>query len=208
MRTRIKFCGITREADAAAAVAAGADAIGLVLARESPRFIEPARAAIIRGRLPPFVQAVTVFRNADAATVRAAIEAVRPDLLQFHGDETPEFCASFGVPYLRAVPMKRGADVADYAQRYPTAVALLLDSHAPGEQGGQGKAFDWSAVPAKAGKPLVLAGGLTPENVAEAVRRVRPYAVDVATGVESGPGIKDGNKMQRFAEEVRRGDAA
>jgi len=208
MRTRIKFCGITREADADAAVAAGADAIGFVLAPESPRFIEPARAAMIRRRLPPFVQAVTVFRNADAAAVRAALKAVRPDLLQFHGEETPKFCGSFGVPYLRAVPMRQGADVAAYAARYATAVALLLDSHAPGEQGGQGKAFDWSSVPGKAGKPIVLAGGLTPDNVAEAVHRVRPYAVDVATGVESAPGIKDGKKMQRFVEEVRRGDAA
>jgi phosphoribosylanthranilate isomerase len=205
--TRIKFCGITREADADAAVAAGADAIGLVLAPGSPRFIAPERAAMIRGRLPPFVQAVTVFRNADATTVRDAVARVRPDLLQFHGEETPEFCASFALPYLRAVPMKHGADLAQWAARYAGATALLLDSHGAGERGGQGKAFDWSTVPAVT-VPLVLAGGLTPDNVFDAVRRVRPCAVDVATGVERAPGIKDASKLQRFAEEVRRADAA
>lgn len=224
MKTRIKFCGITREADAVAAVAAGADAIGLVLAPESPRFIAPARAAMIRGRLPASVQAVTVFRNASADTVREAIEVVRPDVLQFHGEETPEFCASFGVRYWRAVPMKGGADVGEYARRFATAAALLLDSHAPGEQGGQGRPFDWDQLK-KGSEPffgphgekraltpfsggIILAGGLTPENVAEAVRRVRPYAVDVATGVESAPGVKDAAKLQRFADEVRRADAA
>ena len=207
-RTRIKFCGMTREADAGAAVDAGADAIGLVLAAGSPRFITLARAAMIRGRLPPFVQAVAVFRNADERAVHEAIDAVLPDLLQFHGEETPEFCASFRLPYLRAVPMRQGADLAQWAARYPGAGALLLDSHREGEPGGQGHAFDWSKVPATAARPIVLAGGLAPDNVGEAVRRVRPYAVDVATGVESAPGVKDAGKMRRFAEEVRRADVA
>lgn len=206
MRTRVKFCGITRAADADVAVQLGADAIGLVLASGSPRFISLGQAAMIRRRLAPFVQAVTLFRNASAAEVRRAVAAVQPDLLQFHGDENPEFCASFGVPYLRAVPMKGTTDVGAWERRYATAAGLLLDAHAPGEQGGQGRIFDWSAVPAALAGRLVLAGGLTPDNVGVAVRRVRPYAVDVSSGIESAPGVKDPDRMRRFLEAVRFAD--
>ena len=204
MRTRVKFCGMTRAADADAAVALGVDAIGLVLAAGSPRFIELREAAIIRRRLPPFVQAVALFRNAPADDVRRALEELQPDVLQFHGDESPEHCASFGRPYLRAVPMKHGADLAEWERRFGSAAALLLDAHGAGEAGGQGRPFDWRAI--RAGRPYVLAGGLTAENVGAAVRAVRPYAVDVSSGVESSPGVKDAAKMRRFIEEVRKAD--
>ena len=203
-RTRVKFCGITRPDDAAAAVQAGADAIGLILVPGSPRFIDVAQAAMIRRRLPPFVQAVALFRNATAETVRRALDELHPDLVQFHGEESPEYCASFGVPYLRAVPMKHGADVADWERRFAGAAALLLDAHGSGEQGGQGRTFDWSAV--RATRPFVLAGGLTAENVGEAVRTARPFAVDVSSGIERAPGVKDAGKMRRFIEEVRKAD--
>ena len=204
MRTRVKFCGLTRPADADAAVHLGADAIGLVLARGSPRFIEPAQAVIIRRRLPPFVQAVALLRNATADEVRNAIEVLQPDLLQFHGDEAPEFCAAFGLPYLRAVPMKGLADLAGWEARFASASALLLDAHGPAEAGGQGVTFDWSRV--RAQRPYVLAGGLTPGNVGAAVRQLRPFAVDVSSGIESAPGLKDEDRMRRFIEAVRKAD--
>ena len=206
MRTRVKFCGMTRAADVDAAVALGVDAIGLVLAPGSPRFLPVEQAAIIRRRLPPLVQAVALFRNAPPDEVRRAIEELQPDLLQFHGDESPEHCGSFGRPYLRAVPMKHGADLAEWERRFAGATALLLDAHGAGEAGGQGRAFDWSAIPAS--RPYVLAGGLTPENVGAAVRSVRPYAVDVSSGIEQAPGVKDATKMRRFIEEVRKADEA
>jgi phosphoribosylanthranilate isomerase len=205
-RTRIKFCGMTRPADVDAAVRLGVDAIGLILAPESPRCLEFAQAAIIRRRVPPFVQAVALFRNAPADAVRRALDELQPDLLQFHGDETPEFCAGFGQPYLRAVPMKQVVDLADWERRFAAASALLLDAHGAGEAGGQGRTFDWSAI--RASRPFVLAGGLTPANVGAAVRAARPYAVDVASGVEQAPGTKDAGKMQRFIEEVRKADEA
>jgi len=203
-RTRVKFCGIARPGDADAAVRLGADAVGLVLAEGSPRFISLGQAAIIRRRLPPFVQAVALFRNAAAEEVRRAIAALQPDLLQFHGDEAPEFCAAFGMPYLRAVPMQGGADVAEWERRFASAAALLLDAHGAAEPGGQGRTFDWSAV--RAQRPYVLAGGLSPANVGEAVKALRPYAVDVSTGIESAPGVKDEDRMRRFIEAVRQAD--
>jgi phosphoribosylanthranilate isomerase len=203
-RTRVKFCGVTRPADAEAAVRLGADAIGLVLAPGSPRFIEAAQAAIIRRRLPPFVQAVALFRNAGADVVRRALDEVQPDLLQFHGDEAPAFCASFGRPYLRAVPMRDGADLADWERRFAGAAALLLDAHGPGQAGGQGRAFDWSGI--RASRPFVLAGGLDAGNVAAAIHAARPYAVDVSSGIEQAPGVKDESKMRRFIEAVRNAD--
>jgi len=204
-RTRVKFCGMTRPADVDAAVALGVDAIGLVLAPASPRYLHLRQAAIIRRRLPPFVQAVALFRNAAAEEVRRAVQELQPDLLQFHGDESPEHCASFGRPYLRAVPMKHGADLAEWERRFAGAM-LLLDAHGAGEAGGQGRAFDWGAI--RASRPYVLAGGLTPENVGAAVRAVRPHAVDVSSGIEQAPGVKDESKMRRFIEEVRKADEA
>lgn len=203
-RTRIKFCGMTRPADADAAVRLGVDAIGLVLAPATPRFIPLHEAAIIRRRLPPSVQAVALFCNATADDVKRALDELQPDLLQFHGDEAPEYCASFGRPYLRAVPMKHGADLADWGRRFASAAALLLDAHGAGEQGGQGRVFDWSSI--RSSRPYWLAGGLTADNVAQAVREVRPYAVDVSSGIERSPGVKDEAKMQRFIEAVRKAD--
>jgi phosphoribosylanthranilate isomerase len=165
-------------------------------------------AAAIRRRLPPMVSAVALLRDAESDTVWEAIDALQPDLLQFHGDEAPEFCASFGLPYVKAVAM-RGPHHAleQIARDYAAAAGLLLDGHAPGEMGGQGKAFDWNAITGKVGKPLILAGGLTPQNVAEAVRIARPYAVDVSSGIEAKPGIKDSGKMEAFVRQVRGADA-
>jgi phosphoribosylanthranilate isomerase len=203
-RTRVKFCGITQAVDADAAVRLGADAIGLVLAPGSPRFISLDQAAMIRRRLPPFVQAVALFRSATAADVRHAVQALHPDLLQFHGDEEPEFCAAFGLPYLRAVPMKGPVALPEWERRFESAAALLLDAHGPAEAGGQGRTFDWSRV--RAQRPYVLAGGLTPDNVGAAVQALRPYAVDVSTGIESAPGVKDEDRMRRFMEAVGRAD--
>jgi phosphoribosylanthranilate isomerase len=203
-RTRVKFCGMTRPQDVEAAVQLGVDAVGLILVPGTPRFIDVPQAAIIRRRLPPFVQAVALFRNAPASDVDRAIGELRPDLLQFHGEETPEFCERFDWPYLRAVPMKQGADLADWERWFAGATALLLDAHGAGEQGGSGRTFDWTAI--RASRPFVLAGGLTPENVGTAVRTARPYAVDVSSGVEQSPGVKDVAKMRRFIEEVRKAD--
>jgi phosphoribosylanthranilate isomerase len=206
VRTRVKFCGMTRPSDVDAAVALGVDAVGLILAPGSPRFLHLREAAIIRRRLPPFVQAVVLFRNAPADEVERALDELQPDVLQFHGDEAPEFCESFGRPYLRAVPMKHGADLAGWERRFAGAAALLLDAHGAGEAGGQGRAFEWSAI--RASQAYVLAGGLTPDNVGAAVRGVRPYAVDVSSGIEQSPGVKDESKMRRFIEEVRKADEA
>ena len=205
-RTRVKYCGITRPQDADAAVALGANAIGLVFAAGSPRFISLDQAVMIRRRLPSALQAVALFRNTNADEVRRVIAALQPDLLQFHGEESPEFCESFGRPYWRAVPMGAPADLGAWAARHPSATALLLDAHAPGEAGGTGRSFDWTKAAAAGGTPVVLAGGLTPENVGEAVRRVRPYAVDVSSGIESRPGIKDQDRMRRFIDAVRQAD--
>ena len=203
-RTRVKFCGITRAQDADGAVRLGADAVGLVLAEGSPRFISLAQAAIIRRRLPAFVQAVALFRNPAAEEVRRAVDALQPDLLQFHGEEAPEFCEGFGRPYLKAVPMKGPVDLGDWERRFASASALLLDAHGASEAGGQGRAFDWGRI--AAGRPYVLAGGLTPDNVGAAVAQLRPYAVDVSSGIESQPGVKDEDRMRRFMEAVRRAD--
>ena len=205
-RTRIKFCGFTRAEDALAAAALGVDAIGLVLVPASKRALGLDAAAAIRRRLPPFVTAVILLQDAPAAAVQEAIDAVRPDLLQFHGAEPPEFCESFSLPYLKAVAMQDpGISLSALARAYAGAAGLLLDGHAAGELGGQGKAFDWSRARA-AGKPLVLAGGLSAGNVGAAIAAARPYAVDVSSGIESAPGIKDSGKMSDFVDAVRRAD--
>jgi phosphoribosylanthranilate isomerase len=206
MRTRIKFCGIMRVEDALAAVALGVDALGLVLTPRSKRCLAPARARAIRAALPPFVTVVTLFNNDDPAFVAAAIDTVAPDLVQFHGGETAADCVRYGRPYLKSVAMGGGGDLHGVVAAHPQAAGFLLDSHAQGGQGGSGQAFDWSLVPKDFPHPLVLAGGLTPENVAAAIRRVRPYAVDLASGIESAPGIKDIDKMRRFVVAVRECD--
>lgn len=205
VRTRVKICGITRTQDARAAARAGADAIGLVFYPRSPRFLPVERAVEIRDALPPFVQAVALFVNPDAAQVAQVMGRVRPAMLQFHGEESPEFCAQFGVPYIKACRVKPGVDLLEYLRPFSRAAAWLLDSHVP-EYGGVGESFDWSLVPASGDHPLILSGGLARDNVAEAIRRVRPWGVDVSSGVESAKGIKDAAKIAAFIAEVRNAD--
>ena len=202
MRTRIKICGITRPGDAKAAAEAGADAIGLVFFPPSPRFLNVERALEIRDALPPFVQTVALFVNPDAAQVAQVIGRVRPAMLQFHGEETPRFCDGFGVPYIKACRVRPGVDLLEYLRPFSRAAGWLLDSHVE-EYGGVGESFDWSLVPVVRERPLVLSGGLAPGNVAEAIRRVRPWGVDVSSGVESAKGIKDAAKIAAFVAEVR-----
>ena len=205
MRTRVKICGITRARDAQAAAQAGADAIGMVFYPQSPRYLSVERAVEIRDALPPFVQAVALFVNPDAAQVAQVIGRARPAMLQFHGEESPEFCGQFGVPYIKACRVKPGVDLLEYLRPFSRAAAWLLDSHVP-EYGGVGESFDWSLVPAAGDRPLILSGGLARENVAEAIRRVRPWGVDVSSGVESAKGIKDAAKIAAFIAEVRNAD--
>ncbi len=205
-RTRIKICGLTREADVDAAVAAGADAVGFVLYDKSPRHVVPARAAALARRLPPFVTPVLLFVNAAAELLRAAIAQVPQALLQFHGDEAPQQCDAAGRAYLRAARMAPGVDLLDFAARFSNAQALLLDAHVEA-YGGGGKAFDWSLVPPDVPLPVVLSGGLNAANVIDGVLRVRPWAVDVSSGVESAKGVKDAEAMRRFCQAVREGDA-
>ena len=206
MRTRIKICGIARPQDGVAAARAGADAIGLVFYPPSPRFLSAERAREIRDALPPFVQAVALFVNADAPQIAQVIGRVRPSLLQFHGDETPEFCGQFGVPYVKACRVAQGVDLLEYLRPFSAASGWLLDAHVA-EYGGVGASFDWSLVPAALARPLVLSGGLTKGNVGAAVRRVKPWAVDVSSGVESAKGIKDAALIEAFIAEVRNADA-
>jgi phosphoribosylanthranilate isomerase len=205
VRTRIKICGITRPADARAAAQAGADAIGLVFYPPSPRFISTERAVEIRDALPPFVQTVALFVNPDAAQVAQVIGRVKPAMLQFHGDETPEFCAHFGVPYVKAARVKAGVDLLEYLRPFSTAAAWLLDSFVA-EYGGVGERFDWSLAPQKLERPLILSGGLDVSNVGEAIRRLRPWGVDVSSGVESAKGVKDAATIAAFIAEVRNAD--
>lgn len=202
MRVRIKVCGMTRLDDATAAVRLGVDALGLVFFPKSPRFVSIEQARALAAGLPAFVTVTALFLDPDRREVEEVLRHVRVELLQFHGRETPDFCRSFGRPYIKAVPMGSRADLADYARRYPDASALLLDSHAAGAQGGTGMSFDWSAVPKVDGPPVILAGGLKPENVRSAVHIVQPYGVDVCSGVESAPGIKDMKKLTAFVREV------
>jgi phosphoribosylanthranilate isomerase len=203
-RTRVKICGITRVEDGAAAAARGADAIGLNFYAPSPRSVDLETAAAIRRALPPFVTVVGLFVNAAPEAVAESAEKVGLDMLQFHGDESPELCGGLGMPYLKAVRVDDAVDLRAQARRYADAAGLILDT--PDEElwGGTGSTFDWDLVPADLAVPVVLAGGLTPENVAEAVRRLRPYAVDVSGGVEASPGVKDAGKVARFIDEVNR----
>jgi phosphoribosylanthranilate isomerase len=202
----VKICGITRPEDARAAAEAGADAVGLVFYPRSPRFLSVERALEIRDALPPFVQTVALFVNPDAAQVAQVIGRIKPAMLQFHGEETPRFCDEFGLPYVKACRVKSGVssgvDLLEYLRPFSRAAAWLLDSHVE-EYGGVGERFDWSLAPAVRERPLVLSGGLAPGNVAEAIRRVRPWGVDVSSGVESAKGIKDAAKIAAFVAEVR-----
>jgi len=206
MRTRVKICGISRVEDGLAAARAGADAIGLVFYARSPRAVTAEQARAIAQALPPFVARVGLFLDAPAATVRAVLEQVPLDLLQFHGDECPADCGGYGRPYIKAIAMGDATDVASYMASYPDAQGFLLDSHAAGQAGGTGRRFEWSRVPTGLERPVVLAGGLDPTNVGQAVRSARPYALDVSSGVEREPGIKDAERIAAFIEEVRRVD--
>jgi phosphoribosylanthranilate isomerase len=206
VRTRIKICGLTRSQDVAAAAAAGADAIGFVFYAPSPRAVSVEHAAVLAAALPPFVTPVGLFVNASASEVEAACAVIPGLLLQFHGDETEDDCSRHGRPYLRAARMSRGFDLLDFVAHFTSAQALLLDAVVEGFGGG-GKVFDWSLIPATVPAPVVLSGGLNPANVVDAVLRVRPWAVDVSSGVEAAKGIKDAVLMRRFCEAVRDADA-
>ena len=205
-RTRIKICGLTREADVQAAVEAGADAVGFVLYDGSPRFVSVERAAELAGHLPPFVVPVGLFVNADDSLIAKAVSAMPGLLLQFHGDETPAACRRPARPYLRAARVAPGLDLLDFAGQFAGAQGLLLDAHVDGFGGG-GKVFDWSLIPRGVPLPLVLSGGLHAANVIEGILRVRPWAVDVSSGVESSKGIKDAAAIRRFCDAVRQADA-
>ena len=202
-RTRIKFCGLTRAEDVRVAAELGVDAIGFVLTKKSLRFIEPVQARALRDALPPFVSAVALFMDDDAAWIEQAIAVMRPDLLQFHGIETASFAERFDRPYLKAVPMGSMVDLVAFAEAHPRASGFLLDSHAPGAAGGSGEAFDWTRVPRDFARPLVLAGGLDANNVVQAITMARSDAVDVSSGIESASGIKDASKMRAFVAAVR-----
>lgn len=201
--TRIKCCGMTRVEDALLAARLGADAIGLVFTARSARRISVAQARRIRLALPPFVSAVALFMDDDEALVHEVIDAVQPDLLQFHGQESDAWCARFGRRYLKAIAMGEGAAALGRLHDYPQAAGLLLDGHGLGEAGGSGRTFDWSQMPRDLTQPLILAGGLTAGNVAQAIRTSRPWAVDVASGIEISPGIKDAAKMAALIDAVR-----
>lgn len=200
-RVRIKFCGITRPADAQAAAGLGVDALGFVFTRKSRRFVQPEAARDIARALPPLLTAVALFMDDDPAWIRQVVSVVNPGLLQFHGKEPEADCSIYGRPFIKAVPMASVADVASYAAGFPAARGFLLDAHALGGQGGQGVRFDWSARP-ELEQALILAGGLDAGNVAEGIRRMRPYAVDVSSGIESAPGLKDVGKMRDFVAAV------
>lgn len=197
-RTRVKICGITREPDALDAVRLGVDALGFVFYPPSPRFVAAERAAAIVAALPPFVTTVGLFVDATTAEVEAVLSQVPLNLLQFHGDETPEFCASFGRPWMKALRMQPGLDVTAAVAAYAGAAGILLDAWHPQLKGGTGETFDWRHWPRHSAIPLILAGGLTPENVAEAIHATRAYAVDVSGGVEAAKGLKDFTLMQAF----------
>lgn len=202
MRVRVKICGITRLEDALDAVAQGADAIGLVFYEGSPRNVTISQAAEIVNQIPAFVSTVGLFVNAESSFIREVISKVKLDLLQFHGDETASECAAFSHPFIKAIRVKSDTNLVQYAEDFSAAKALLLDTYAEGVAGGTGQVFDWNLIPKKLAKPVILAGGLTADNVARAISLVKPYAVDVSGGVEASKGIKDVAKIAAFMQQV------
>jgi phosphoribosylanthranilate isomerase len=200
---RVKICGITRSEDLRSACEAGADALGFVFYAKSPRNLSVEQGAKLLNGLPPFVQSVGLFVDADPGFVQSVLEMVPLDVLQFHGDESPEYCRQFGRPYIKAVRVREGIDLVKYAADFGHARGLLLDAYIPGVPGGTGEQFDWRLIPAGLAKPIVLSGGLTPDNVANAIRQVKPWAVDVSSGVEQAKGIKDAAKVAAFIQGVR-----
>lgn len=205
-RTRIKICGVTRPEDARHAADCGADAVGVVFVPASARSIEPEAATAVRAVLPPFVQLVALFMDADTETVQRVCMQLQPALLQFHGGEEAAFCRSFGRPYLKSVPAAGGADLAAAERSYPDAAGLLVDGHAAGEMGGSGRDVRPEQLSGATRLPLVLAGGLDADNVQAAVATFRPWAVDVSSGVEATPGIKAADRVAAFIKEVRQAD--
>jgi len=205
-RTRVKICGITRAQDLDAAVEAGADALGFVFYPGSARYLDPGRAAELVRRVPPFVTRIGLFVNPRLEDLQATLAAVSLDLVQFQGDEPPEFCEQCGHAYLKVARMRPGLDLVEFARAYPSARGLLLDAYVE-SYGGAGQTFDWSLVPKSLPLPVVVAGGLTAENVGEAVSRFRPWGVDVSSGVEVAKGIKDAAKIAAFIAAVKTADA-
>ncbi|MEN8206547.1 MAG: phosphoribosylanthranilate isomerase [Pseudomonadota bacterium] len=205
-RTRVKICGITRVEDAAAVVQYGADALGLVFYPKSPRCVDITRAREIAGSVAPFVTVVALFVNAAPDYIRRIIESVPVGLLQFHGDEDNGACKSFGLPFIKSIAMQEGMNAGSLMERYPDAAGFLLDAWQPQSHGGSGETFDWSTVPESSPGPLILAGGLTPGNVSTAIKTIRPYAVDVSSGVESAKGIKSADKIAAFMQGVEDSD--
>lgn len=205
MRTRVKICGITNKADALMLASAGVDAIGLVFYAPSPRAVDAKAAAEIVAQLPAFVTVTGLFVNAEADEVRQVLQQVPLDLLQFHGDESPAFCASFARPYIKALRMQPGVDIGQQAAQYQDARGILLDAWVPGVPGGTGQRFDWDRIPSNLQQPLILAGGLNASNVADAIGQVQPWAVDASGGLESAPGIKDTQQVQAFMRAVMQG---
>ncbi len=203
MRTRVKICGITRIEDAITATQAGTDAIGFVFDPKSPRHIHPDQALKIARALPPFITVVGLFVNAAPDTIEGVLQHVPLDLIQFHGNEKPEQCRRYHRPYIKAIHMQTDVDLYEKARLYSDATGLLLDTYHADAAGGTGLAFDWDRIANDMGKPLILAGGLTPENVGAAIRKVCPYAVDVSSGVEQSKGIKDAKKISDFIEAVK-----
>lgn len=209
VRTRIKFCGMTRAGDVRLASELGVDAIGLVFAEGSPRKLQVEESRALRQAVAPLVNVVALFRDNPPEQVREIVRLLRPSALQFHGEEEDAFCRSFGIPYIKAIPMGGGSEPVDSRLlhgRYPHASAFLFDGHPAGEQGGNGHVFDWKRLPTENTKPVMVAGGLTPDNVHALVTTRAPWAVDVASGIESAPGVKDGDKMRAFVAEVHRAD--
>ncbi len=204
MAVRVKICGITREQDLHAACDAGADALGFVFFETSPRNVTTMAAAALVRQLPPFVQSVGLFVNAAPAFIEAVLRAVPLDLLQFHGDETAADCARHGRPYIKAVRVNRDTDLLKCAADFANARGLLLDAYVPGVPGGTGERFDWSLIPDGLPMPIVLSGGLAPDNVSEAVEQVKPWAVDVSSGVEMAKGIKDAHKIAQFIAKAKK----
>jgi phosphoribosylanthranilate isomerase len=205
-RTRVKICGITRVKDAVSVVNAGADAIGLVFYAQSPRFVTIAQAQKIIAAIPPFVSVVGLFVNASKAEIEEILSKLRLDILQFHGDETPSDCEQIKMPYYKAIRVKADTNLLQYAAKFNSAKALLLDAFSETTMGGTGQTFDWNLIPANLPKPIILAGGLTAKNVDQAIKQVRPYAVDVSGGVESAKGIKDAAKIAAFMQGVSNAD--
>ena len=207
MPTRIKICGITRIEDALAAARLGTDAIGLVFWPQSARTVTPAKAREIVAALPPFISSVGVYVDPEAEWVEQTASVVGLNLLQFHGDESPEFCSQFSLPYIKAVRVRAGVDLLQYATRYSGARGLLLDTYVEGTPGGTGDAFNWSLIPQHLPLPLILSGGLHPGNVSTAIKQAQPWAVDVSSGVEAAKGIKDAEKIAAFMQGVRNSES-